>query len=160
MGVMYSSCRIPPLPISSMSGSFQCPGPANASSPACPKPMLVIDSYRSWMSPVVRHKFPPTSLPHLQTRSQPYSHKLRSEEHTSELQSRLHLVCRLLLEKNQDQEDGDEERREGDGQRGGGEEAPAQEGAAGRGRQDAGDDAPDSRAPDGEEDDHHALPGA
>src|SRR2546429_6729659 len=28
------------------------------------------------------------------------SHTLRSEEHTSELQSRLHLVCRLLLEKN------------------------------------------------------------
>src|SRR2546422_7445180 len=26
-------------------------------------------------------------------------HKRRSEEHTSELQSRLHLVCRLLLEK-------------------------------------------------------------
>src|SRR2546429_6594069 len=26
-------------------------------------------------------------------------HFLRSEEHTSELQSRLHLVCRLLLEK-------------------------------------------------------------
>src|SRR2546422_11040879 len=30
----------------------------------------------------------------------PRNHKLlRSEEHTSELQSRLHLVCRLLLEK-------------------------------------------------------------
>src|SRR2546429_2107347 len=30
-----------------------------------------------------------------------YGHRrhLRSEEHTSELQSRLHLVCRLLLEK-------------------------------------------------------------
>src|SRR2546429_1398856 len=27
------------------------------------------------------------------------SRMLRSEEHTSELQSRLHLVCRLLLEK-------------------------------------------------------------
>src|SRR2546429_4595390 len=27
------------------------------------------------------------------------SDKFRSEEHTSELQSRLHLVCRLLLEK-------------------------------------------------------------
>src|ERR1041385_9379065 len=27
------------------------------------------------------------------------SSRLRSEEHTSELQSRLHLVCRLLLEK-------------------------------------------------------------
>src|SRR2546429_4680561 len=26
-------------------------------------------------------------------------HQVRSEEHTSELQSRLHLVCRLLLEK-------------------------------------------------------------
>src|SRR2546422_1302072 len=26
-------------------------------------------------------------------------HQTRSEEHTSELQSRLHLVCRLLLEK-------------------------------------------------------------
>src|SRR2546422_7402537 len=26
-------------------------------------------------------------------------HRPRSEEHTSELQSRLHLVCRLLLEK-------------------------------------------------------------
>src|SRR5205809_4206502 len=28
----------------------------------------------------------------------------RSEEHTSELQSRLHLVCRLLLEKKKDQD--------------------------------------------------------
>src|SRR5687768_17712569 len=29
----------------------------------------------------------------------PYTDSTRSEEHTSELQSRLHLVCRLLLEK-------------------------------------------------------------
>src|SRR5687768_17753898 len=29
----------------------------------------------------------------------PRTRTLRSEEHTSELQSRLHLVCRLLLEK-------------------------------------------------------------
>src|SRR2546429_5571042 len=28
-----------------------------------------------------------------------FGHRHRSEEHTSELQSRLHLVCRLLLEK-------------------------------------------------------------
>src|SRR2546429_3725346 len=28
-----------------------------------------------------------------------WMHSCRSEEHTSELQSRLHLVCRLLLEK-------------------------------------------------------------
>src|SRR2546422_7468799 len=30
--------------------------------------------------------------------------RLRSEEHTSELQSRLHLVCRLLLEKKNTEE--------------------------------------------------------
>src|SRR2546429_208766 len=30
----------------------------------------------------------------------PWDLRSRSEEHTSELQSRLHLVCRLLLEKN------------------------------------------------------------
>src|SRR5687768_17916654 len=30
--------------------------------------------------------------------------RLRSEEHTSELQSRLHLVCRLLLEKKKEDE--------------------------------------------------------
>src|SRR5216684_8353954 len=35
---------------------------------------------------------------------------MRSEEHTSELQSRLHLVCRLLLEKKKFNE-----RREADG---------------------------------------------
>src|SRR2546422_6800722 len=32
-------------------------------------------------------------------RSPQFVEKFRSEEHTSELQSRLHLVCRLLLEK-------------------------------------------------------------
>src|SRR2546422_5418780 len=32
-------------------------------------------------------------------RHQPVAPRRRSEEHTSELQSRLHLVCRLLLEK-------------------------------------------------------------
>src|SRR2546422_5064858 len=31
-------------------------------------------------------------------------HLTRSEEHTSELQSRLHLVCRLLLEKKKDRQ--------------------------------------------------------
>src|SRR5260370_18224585 len=33
------------------------------------------------------------------TRSTPYLTMLRSEEHTSELQSHLNIVCRLLLEK-------------------------------------------------------------
>src|SRR2546422_5935945 len=34
----------------------------------------------------------------------------RSEEHTSELQSRLHLVCRLLLEKKKNRRDGSRRR--------------------------------------------------
>src|SRR5256884_3796673 len=38
------------------------------------------------------------NLKRFEERSQ-FSTWLRSEEHTSELQSRLHLVCRLLLEK-------------------------------------------------------------
>src|SRR3989442_3153673 len=37
---------------------------------------------------------------------------LRSEEHTSELQSRPHLVCRLLLEKKNHDPDGDCDRRQ------------------------------------------------
>src|SRR2546422_2906577 len=41
-----------------------------------------------------------SSLVRLATRRSMYSARsARSEEHTSELQSRLHLVCRLLLEK-------------------------------------------------------------
>src|SRR3989442_2473474 len=35
----------------------------------------------------------------LRARLQYWGHRSRSEEHTSELQSRPHLVCRLLLEK-------------------------------------------------------------
>src|SRR3712207_7002381 len=38
------------------------------------------------------------ATPTTTTREDPHVH-LRSEEHTSELQSRQHLVCRLLLEK-------------------------------------------------------------
>src|SRR2546422_2091589 len=38
-------------------------------------------------------------LEHLRVDPLAREHGLRSEEHTSELQSRLHLVCRLLLEK-------------------------------------------------------------
>src|SRR3712207_7548883 len=34
-----------------------------------------------------------------ETRASPLANVLRSEEHTSELQSRQYLVCRLLLEK-------------------------------------------------------------
>src|SRR2546422_5777303 len=36
-------------------------------------------------------------------RAQADAARMRSEEHTSELQSRLHLVCRLLLEKKKEE---------------------------------------------------------
>src|SRR2546422_6811214 len=39
----------------------------------------------------------------LADRFTPHDPSVRSEEHTSELQSRLHLVCRLLLEKKKKQ---------------------------------------------------------
>src|SRR5687768_17776125 len=41
----------------------------------------------------------PAHFPELERLARLGIHRLRSEEHTSELQSRLHLVCRLLLEK-------------------------------------------------------------
>src|SRR6478752_7440105 len=40
--------------------------------------------------------------------------RLRSEEHTSELQSRLHIVCRLLLEKKKKTQSTDNQRRSTD----------------------------------------------
>src|SRR2546429_5145702 len=51
---------------------------------------------------VWRFAFGPTLIPGAPTVRiyvTPLGHLVRSEEHTSELQSRLHLVCRLLLEK-------------------------------------------------------------
>src|ERR1035441_10738451 len=42
----------------------------------------------------------PASVPAPSGRPPPVPIRLRSEEHTSELQSLRHLVCRLLLEKN------------------------------------------------------------
>src|SRR2546429_6741302 len=44
-------------------------------------------------------KAPPSILPPKKVIKALYEYDARSEEHTSELQSRLHLVCRLLLEK-------------------------------------------------------------
>src|SRR3712207_7828230 len=40
-----------------------------------------------------------TTAPGLKVHTHTYAHIIRSEEHTSELQSRQYLVCRLLLEK-------------------------------------------------------------
>src|SRR2546422_4560265 len=45
------------------------------------------------------HPTPAAPLPPPPRMTEAVTFWLRSEEHTSELQSRLHLVCRLLLEK-------------------------------------------------------------
>src|SRR2546429_7397995 len=55
-------------------------------------------------SPLARHPNPPSSAHDPQTSKSSCARRVvsrrpRSEEHTSELQSRLHLVCRLLLGK-------------------------------------------------------------
>src|SRR6266567_6377614 len=68
-----------PLPISNMSGSFQCPGPACCSKPTClSKPIVAMLFQRSSISPVVRHRFPPEAAPHSQTFRSPYWHKLKT----------------------------------------------------------------------------------
>src|SRR3954469_25097916 len=56
--VRYSAAVIPPLPTSSMSGSFQCPGPAYCARPrlVCALPIML--DHLSEMSPVVRHRLP------------------------------------------------------------------------------------------------------
>src|SRR2546429_6028128 len=52
----------------------------------------------TWAGSGFRHDIGAAFSPHYHPQLDAIDH-LRSEEHTSELQSRLHLVCRLLLEK-------------------------------------------------------------
>src|SRR2546429_4638345 len=59
---------------------------------------LPIFELRRHLAPLERHRHGGAGQgPHAIRRDQ--QAPVRSEEHTSELQSRLHLVCRLLLEK-------------------------------------------------------------
>src|SRR5690625_6264580 len=57
----------------------------------------------------------PSATVYLAARSDDWSRSERSEEHTSELQSRGHLVCRLLLEKKKIVADGELRLRAGAG---------------------------------------------
>src|SRR5687768_17787866 len=66
--------------------------------------------FRSLIAEIVAPRlwFAPETIDGAYTSNDPKARKYaidrRSEEHTSELQSRLHLVCRLLLEKKNQQE--------------------------------------------------------
>src|SRR2546422_6268050 len=70
-----------------------------------PDHVLVLASWRSAPPPAMPVPFSVTGsattspLPSSCSAAPPATVVARSEEHTSELQSRLHLVCRLLLEK-------------------------------------------------------------
>src|SRR2546429_3054619 len=56
-------------------------------------------SFHSALSWTSLRRYPRREQDNLGGSSPALMHRVRSEEHTSELQSRLHLVCRLLLEK-------------------------------------------------------------
>src|SRR5215469_7506674 len=86
----YSASDMPPLPTSSMSGSFQWPGPAKVSSPTSrsimsttpysqqlPSGHFFLLDHLSLMSPVVRHRLP-IPLPHSQGLAVPHSHMLKT----------------------------------------------------------------------------------
>src|SRR2546422_2719500 len=64
--------------------------------PALPPDADWLADAQRYLRSVRRHKWLVLSLTLFATAARV---ELRSEEHTSELQSRLHLVCRLLLEK-------------------------------------------------------------
>src|SRR3712207_8863372 len=74
---------------------FRSCSPSRPATTSCPAP--------NWPPPrtrVRRSTTPPPSTPPASTsRSSATTTSTRSEEHTSELQSRQYLVCRLLLEK-------------------------------------------------------------
>src|SRR5690625_5920133 len=62
------------------------------------RPARVTGEGRGTLPQTRRENMPPNSAAR-QCRQEVTLQNLRSEEHTSELQSRGHLVCRLLLEK-------------------------------------------------------------
>src|SRR2546422_5450258 len=78
------STPFPYTPLSRPPAAAPSPPPAAAPEPPPPAPVVAAE--------------PPAAPPAL-TDALPPAAPVRSEEHTSELQSRLHLVCRLLLEK-------------------------------------------------------------
>src|SRR2546422_4272654 len=81
------------------SGTFMIPA---YSTDGLPPTAWVISAVIVWLGRVLRsvQESPPSS----ETKMGAVALAERSEEHTSELQSRLHLVCRLLLEKKKQRE--------------------------------------------------------
>src|SRR5207237_657283 len=83
-------------------------GTAQASAAPAPSDVLKANSYADLLEPIpnaakvlqaLDEQAPPETEPKVQLAQWYHHHHHRSEEHTSELQSHLNLVCRLLLEK-------------------------------------------------------------
>src|SRR5256885_3642800 len=77
------------------SRTTSCPGASTASAASCPSVFPVTVGALGSSTPA--------SISRFATRAVPPAKTLRSEEHTSELQSPCNLVCRLLLEKKKKQ---------------------------------------------------------
>src|SRR5216683_3191207 len=73
----WSSVAVMPLPISSMSGSFQPPGPANCARVTLEWKIDSMLAKLAVMSPVVRHMFP-VAAPQVQTDSWPQLDRLNT----------------------------------------------------------------------------------
>src|SRR2546422_2234869 len=84
------------------------PPPANGSTRSCAgkarTPTMMRRRLSNWTFPWLTE---PSGWIMVTWRGEMKSDCSRSEEHTSELQSRLHLVCRLLLEKKKKEENQD-----------------------------------------------------
>src|SRR5207244_8643712 len=80
------------LPISTHNAALFLDQQIPASEGALQEKEVQYHDGREALAPVEAHQFVPLA-------SQQWNAELRSEEHTSELQSPDHLVCRLLLEK-------------------------------------------------------------
>src|SRR3712207_7146894 len=79
------------FPYTTLFRSSSALGSASASTPSPPSVRSSVRRPATTASPPSSRAAPPTPAP-------------RSEEHTSELQSRQYLVCRLLLEKKKNQQ--------------------------------------------------------
>src|SRR6266849_89651 len=82
-----------------MTGWCAVSGDSSAKRRTSQRPPAAGCQYTGCLAPVSDRQRQPAALQCRSWRYPPSSTKARSEEHTSELQSRVDLVCRLLLEK-------------------------------------------------------------
>src|SRR5207249_7961480 len=105
----FFSCSCPPPALHSFPTRRSSDLPAAATHPEsehrlrlgilCVVSMTLICGCRGWTHDSAAQDFLRSSSTLQQLTLRQFPHKERSEEHTSELQSRFDLVCRLLLEK-------------------------------------------------------------